>query len=156
MNDTTEPRSVYGFISPSIFHRRSPGLKGRVDVYRVATLITACVCTFVSVHLEQWIRWPIFLLFLFFFFSDLYMSVVLFLGYIESMFFCESSVGKGAVWVDLSDLNFIFNFCATLAHPEENYERFTVWYEIAPDRQHQLSLLLIWHSKFQSSPRVNS
>lgn len=60
------------------------------------------------------------------FFSDLYMSVVLFLGYIESMFFCESSVGKGAVWVDLSDLIFIFNFCATLAHPEENYERFTV------------------------------
>lgn len=54
------------------------------------------------------------------------MSVVLFLGYIESMFFCESSVGKGAVWVDLSDLIFIFNFCATLAHPEENYERFTV------------------------------
>lgn len=50
----------------------------------------------------------------FFFFSDLYTSVVLFNGYIESMcffflfFFCESSVGKRAVWVDLSDLIFIF------------------------------------------------
>lgn len=29
-------------------------------------------------------------------------------------FFCESSVGFGAICVDLSDLIFIFNFCATL------------------------------------------
>ena len=56
-------------------------------------------------------------------FSDLYTSVR-FIGYIESMFFfvvfffCESSVGMGAVWVDLSDLILIFNFCATLAHRE--------------------------------------
>lgn len=33
---------------------------GKVDVYRVTTHITACVCKFVSVHLEQRITWPIF------------------------------------------------------------------------------------------------
>lgn len=57
-------------------------------------------------HLEQWTTLV---------FSDLYTSV-LFVEYIESMFFFVfwSSVGFGANCVDLSDLIFIFNFCATL------------------------------------------
>lgn len=102
---------------------QEPTTERRKDVYRVSThkktkknspSMWVCVC----VHLEQWIRWPIFV----FCFSDLYTSVQ-FIGYIESMFFlflffCESSVGMGAVWVDLSDLILIFNFCATLAHRE--------------------------------------
>lgn len=62
-----------------------------------------CMYVCVCVHLEQ--TRPIFVCF-----SDLYTSVVLFLGYIESMFFFlgKSSVGKGAVWVDLSDCDFYF------------------------------------------------
>lgn len=75
--------------------------------------VSLCLCAFGAMDQMTYIC---------FCFSDLYTSVQ-FIGYIESMFFlflffCESSVGLGAVWVDLSDLILIFNFCATLAHRE--------------------------------------
>lgn len=74
--------------------------------------VYVCVCAFGAMD-----QMTYFCFILSFFFSDLYTSVVLFIGFIESMFFCESS-GKGAVYVDLSDVIFIFNFCAILVHPE--------------------------------------
>lgn len=106
MNDTTGPWSCFGFVSPlsssaDIFHPRSPGLKGRVDVYRGATHITACVCTFVSVCIWSNGSDDLFF-FVLFFFSDLYMSVVLFIGFIESMFFfffVNHLLGRG--WLGL-------------------------------------------------------
>lgn len=72
-----------------------------------------CLCKFVSVCI--WNNGQV-LFFVFFRFVYeccsihwIYWKHVLFLG-----FFCESSVGFGAICVDLSDLIFIFNFCATL------------------------------------------
>lgn len=102
MNDSRGPGSGFRFTSPlrsstDKFHPRSPGLKGRVDVYRVSTHMSLCLCAFGAMDQMTYIP--------FFFFSDLYTSVVL---YIESMSFCESSVGKGAVWVDLSRFDFYF------------------------------------------------
>lgn len=48
----------------------------------------------------------------------------------EHVLFCESSVGKWAVWVDLSDLSFILSFCATLAHKERKREPWNTNYHI--------------------------
>lgn len=44
-------RKVLGYFpcSAEIWHPRSQGLEGRVDVYRDATHIMVCLCTFVSV-----------------------------------------------------------------------------------------------------------
>lgn len=51
MKDTTGPGLFFGFISLSaVFHPRSPGLEGSVDVYSVFTHITARLCKFVSVQ----------------------------------------------------------------------------------------------------------
>lgn len=68
-------------------------------MFTVSTHIRLCLCAFGAMDQMT-----------FCFVAELHTSVVL---YNESMFFCESSVGKGAVWVDLSDLIFIFIFCAT-------------------------------------------
>lgn len=105
--------NVLGFIPPfsttelSWYTPRSRGLEGRVDVYRVATHIMVCLCKFVSVYI--WNNGQLL-------FFQICIRVFFTLNILKACFFFVfwSSVGFGANCVDLSDLIFIFNFCATL------------------------------------------
>lgn len=102
---------------------------------------TACVCTSESTHLRQWIIWP--------FFFRFFIRVLL--GILRAcLFFCESSVGMWAVWVDLSDLVFIFKFLCYFS-PFRDLQAVS---EAAPDPERQ-TILFIWQSMYQLSSFVN-
>lgn len=92
--------------------------KGKVDVYRVATHITACVCQFVSAFGAK-DHMTYFFLFLC---SDLYKSL-LFIGYFESMFFFVNHLSGCGRFGLIYQIQVLFSsFCATLAHTERKGE----------------------------------
>lgn len=76
MNDSTGPGSCFRFTSPlrsstDKFHPRSPGLKGRVDVYRVSTHMSLCLCAFGAMDQMTYIP--------FFFFSQICIRVLFYI-----------------------------------------------------------------------------
>lgn len=101
-------------LSTERFHPRSPGLEGRVDVYRVATHVTACVSKFASVCNWNNESDDLFSFILFYFFQ-ICIRVLFYSSYLRACFFFSVNhlLGKGVILVDSSNFCFIFNFCAT-------------------------------------------